>query len=95
MEITLVIIITLSIIFTGGVVMIRKTKVVTHAISYLILRIGIFLISLSISNEMLVLVSLCILFNIICSVLMLGVFENEMSRIYKEHEVTPLNNRTD
>lgn len=85
----------ISAIFCGALIVIRRTKVLTHVIGYLVLENGIFLISLSIGSEMPLAVNLCILFDIITTVLLLGVFVNEMSKVYKGLEVNQLNNLKD
>ncbi len=85
----------ISAIFCGALVVIRRKKVLTHVIGYLVLENGIFLISLSIGTEMPMAINLCILFDIITTVLLLGVFVNEMSKVYKGLEITKLNNLKD
>jgi hydrogenase-4 component E len=85
----------ISAIFCGALIVIRRKKVLTHVIGYLVLENGIFLISLSIGSEMPIAVNLCILFDIITSILLLGVFVNEMSKVYKGLEITKLNNLKD
>jgi hydrogenase-4 component E len=84
-----------SAIFAGVLIVIRRKKVLTHVIGYLILENGIFLISLSIGSEMPMVVNLCIFFDIITSVLLLGVFVNEMSKVYKDLEIKNLKNLKD
>jgi hydrogenase-4 component E len=85
----------ISAIFCGALIVIRRKKVLTHVKGYLVLENGIFLISLSIGSEMPIAVNLCILFDIITTVLFLGVFVNEMSKVYKGLEITQLNNLKD
>jgi hydrogenase-4 component E len=85
----------ISAIFSGALIVIRRKKILTHVVGYMIMENGIFLISLSIGSEMPMVVNLCILFDIITSVLLLGVFVNEMNKIYKDLEVTKLNNLKD
>ena len=85
----------ISAIFCGALIVIRRKKVLTHVIGYLVLENGIFLISISIGSEMPIAVNLCILFDIITSILLLGVFVNEMGKVYKGLEITKLNNLKD
>ncbi len=85
----------ISAIFCGALIVIRRKKVLTHVIGYLVLENGIFLISLSIGTEMPIAINLCILFDIITTILLLGVFVNEMSKVYKGLEITKLNNLKD
>lgn len=85
----------ISAIFCGALIVIRRKKVLTHVIGYLVLENGIFLVSISIGTEMPLAINLCILFDIITTVLLLGVFVNEMSKVYRGLEVTKLNNMKD
>ncbi len=85
----------ISAIFCGALIVIRRKKVLTHVIGYLVLENGIFLISLSIGTEMPIAINLCILFDIITTILLLGVFVNEMSKVYKGLDIAKLNNLKD
>lgn len=85
----------ISAIFSGALVVMRRKKILTHVVGYLVLENGLFLISLSIGSELPIVVNLGILFDIITTVLLLGVFVNEMSKVFKGLEINKLNNLKD
>jgi hydrogenase-4 component E len=85
----------ISAIFCGAFVVISRKKILTHIIGYMILENGLFLISLSIGSELPIVVNLGILFDIITTVLLLGVFVNEMSKVFKGLEINKLNSLKD
>lgn len=68
----------ISAIVTGLLMVIRRQKIITLVIGYLVIENGIFLLSLAIGNEMPIVVNLGILFDIVTTTFLLGVFVNRV-----------------
>lgn len=71
-------------IFAGIFLIIRRHKLMTHLIGYLIIENGIFLLSLAMGSEMPMIVNTAILLDIITTILLFGGFLHKMSHVFKE-----------
>lgn len=80
----------LSAIFTGLLIVIRRTKIITHIVGYLVIENGLFLLTLALGDEMPIVVNLAILFDIISTTLLLGVFVNRVQMTFKDTEIGKL-----
>lgn len=80
----------LSAIFTGLLIVIRRVKIITHIVGYLVLENGLFLLTLALGDEMPIVVNLAILFDIISTTLLLGVFVNRVQMTFKDTEISTL-----
>lgn len=80
----------LSAIFTGLIIVIRRVKIITHIVGYLVLENGLFLLTLALGDEMPIVVNLAILFDIISTTLLLGVFVNRVQMTFKDTEISTL-----
>jgi hydrogenase-4 component E len=79
----------LSSIVTGLLMVIRRHKIITLVVGYLVIENGLFLLSLAMGNEMPIVVNLGILFDIITTTFLLGIF---VSRVHtKFHDDTLAN----
>lgn len=73
-----------STLFTGMYIIISRKKIVTHVIGYLLIENGVFIMSLSIGNEMPMMVNMGVLFDVFVSVLILGIFVNKIGDVFKD-----------
>ena len=88
-------VVAISTVFVGLFIIISRKKLVTHVIAYLVLENGIFILSLTVGNEMPVLVNSGILLDIFVSILVLGIFVNKIGDVFKESDVEQLSHLRD
>jgi len=80
----------ISTIFTGFYLIILRHKIITNVIGFIIIENGVVVLSLTVGNEMPMLVNLGILLDIFVTVLVLGIFANKLGDVFKEGEVDQL-----
>lgn len=73
----------ISSILVGLFIAINNRDLVTHLIAYLVIENGIFLLSLALGNEMPMFVNAAILLDIFTSVLIMGIFFNQMKDYFQ------------
>lgn len=88
-------VVAVSTLFTGLYFIASRRKIITHVIGYLIIENGVLVLSLSVGNEMPMLVNLGIMLDIFASVLILGVFLNKIGDVFKDVDVEQLSNLKD
>ena len=88
-------VVALSTLFTGLYFIASRRKIITHVIGYLIIENGVFVLSLSVGNEMPMLVNLGIMLDIFASVFILGIFLNKIGDVFKDVDVNQLSNLKD
>ena len=88
-------VVALSTLFTGLYFIASRRKIITHVIGYLIIENGVFVLSLSVGNEMPMLVNLGIMLDVFASVLILGIFLNKIGDVFKDVDVDQLSNLKD
>lgn len=88
-------VVAISTVFVGLFIIISRKKIVTHIMGYLVIENGIFILSLTVGNEMPVLVNSGILLDIFVSILVLGIFVNKIGDVFKEVDVEQLNQLRD
>lgn len=88
-------VVAVSTLFTGLYFIASRRKIITHVIGYMIIENGVFVLSLSVGNEMPMLVNLGIMLDIFASVLILGVFLNKIGDVFKDVDVEQLSNLKD
>jgi hydrogenase-4 component E len=61
---------------------VNRKRIITHILSYMTLENGIFLLSLSVANEMPMLINLGVLLDVFVGVYLLGIFFNTIQSLY-------------
>jgi hydrogenase-4 component E len=82
--------IALSTIATGLMTIITRRKIITHVMGYMIMQNGIFLLSLSISREMPLLVNLGILLDLFSCIFLLSLFFGKVKTTFGEADTAHL-----
>lgn len=72
----------ISIIIASLLLIVNRSRIISHILGYLLLENGIFLLSLSIANEMPILVNLGILLDLFSSVFILILFLNKIQDMF-------------
>ena len=85
----------ISAVVSGTYFIITHKNVFTHLIGYLVIENGIFLMSLSLGNEMTMLVHNAILLDIFISVLALGIFINRVGDTFQNVDVDSMSQLKD
>ena len=88
-------VVALSTLFTGLYIIGTRSKIITHIMGYLVIENGVFILSLTVGNEMPMLVNLGILLDIFASVFLLGIFVNRIGDVLKDVDVDQLKNLRD
>ncbi len=88
-------IVSLSTLFTGLYFIASRKKIITHVMGYLIIENGVFVLSLTVGNEMPNLVNLGIMLDVFASVLILGMFLNKIGDVFKDPDVDQLSDLKD
>jgi hydrogenase-4 component E len=81
----------LSSLFTGLYLIITRRKIITHVMGFMVIENGVFILSLTVGNEMPMLVNTGILLDFFVSFLVLGIFMNKIGDVFKEPDVDKLN----
>jgi hydrogenase-4 component E len=88
-------VVALSTLITGLYFIASRRKIITHVMGYLVIENGVFVLSLSVGNEMPMLVNLGIMLDIFASVLILGIFLNKIGDVFKDVNVEQLSSLKD
>jgi len=88
-------VVAVSSLFIGMYIIISRKKIITHAMGYLVIENGVFVMSLAVGDEMPMLVTTGVLFDIFASVLILGLFINKIGDVFKEGDVEHLSQLKD
>jgi hydrogenase-4 component E len=89
------VIVSFSTIMTGLYIIISRKKVITHVMGYLILENGVFILSLAVGSHQPMLVNLGVLLDVFVSVLVLGIFINQIGNTFEEMTAENLSNLKD
>jgi hydrogenase-4 component E len=84
-----------SAIFVGLVMIVRRKKIISQIIGYMLVENGIFLLSLSLGSELPMLVNIGILLDLFTSVLLFGMFVSKIGQIHKTEEIDQLSELRD
>jgi hydrogenase-4 component E len=84
-----------SALFTGLLILILRKKIITLIVGYMVLENGIFLLSLAMGNEMPIVVNLGVLFDIITTTFLLGIFLNKVQNVFHDIEIKQLSELKD
>jgi hydrogenase-4 component E len=87
--------VSISMIVSGLLLIMSRKKIVTHIIGYLFMENGIFLLSLSVANEMPFIVNLGVLLDVFAAVYLFVMFTNRIQRAYDEDHIDALQNLKD
>lgn len=79
-----------SAILTGMLMIVRRKKLITHIMGFLVIENGIFLLSLAIGSEMPLIVNMGILLDLMTSVLLFGFFIYRIGEVSHTQEVESL-----
>ena len=72
-----------------------KHKIISNVIEFITMENGIFLLSLSVSKEMPMLVNMGVLLDVFIAVYILGLFVNEINKEFNDLEVSHLSDLKD
>jgi len=89
------VIVSFSTIMTGLYIIISRKKVITHVMGYLVLENGVFILSLAVGSHQPMLVNLGVLLDVFVSVLVLGIFINQIGNTFEEMTADNLSNLKD
>lgn len=84
-----------SAILTGMLMIVRRKKLITHIMGFLVIENGIFLLSLAIGSEMPFIVNMGILLDLMTSVLLFGFFLYRIGEVSHTQEVESLSGLKD
>jgi len=79
-----------SAVLTGLLVMLNLRKAISHVMGYIILENGLFLLALAVGSEMPMTVNIMVVFDLVFSVLVLGVLLSRISALHPTTEVDHL-----
>jgi hydrogenase-4 component E len=82
--------ISVSIMMSGLFIIISRKKLITHIMGFMYLENGIFLLSLSIAEEMPVIVNLGVLLDIFICIFLLGIFIDKIRSTFDELDIDKL-----
>lgn len=84
-----------SAILTGMLIIVRRKKLITHIMGFLVIENGIFLLSLAIGSEMPLIVNMGILLDLMTSVFLFGFFLFKIGEVSHTQEVESLSGLKD
>lgn len=85
----------ISAIFVGLLMIVRRKKIITHIMGYMVLENGIFLLSMALGSELPLIVNLGILLDLFTSVLLFGLFITKIDELYHSTEIDQLSGLKD
>jgi hydrogenase-4 component E len=89
------VIVSFSTLLTGLYIIISRKKVITHVMGYLVLENGVFILSLAVGSHQPMLVNLGVLLDVFVSVLVFGIFINQIGNTFEEMNAENLSNLKD
>lgn len=87
--------VSISTLLIGLFVIMSRKKIITHVLGFIILENGIFMLSLSIANEMPFIVNLGVLLDIFIGVFLLVVMLNQMHTMFEELDIDQFSQQAD
>ena len=87
--------VSLSIVVNGLLIVMLRKNVITHAIGYMMMENGIFLLSLSIAKRMPLVVDLGVLLDLFTGVFLLAIFAGKIGEVFADAEVDNLSKLKD
>lgn len=80
----------ISLVIASLFLIVNRTRIISHILGYLLLENGIFLLSLSIANEMPILVNLGVLLDLFAGVYILALFLNKIQAMFDGDHIDSL-----
>ncbi len=87
--------VSMAAMFAGLWMILIHRDIISHLIGYLVIENGIFLLALALGSEMPMIVNMCILLDILVSVVVLGVFVNRIGNQFAVFKVNTLSELKD
>ncbi len=82
--------VSISVIMASLLLIIRRKRIITHILCYMMLENGIFLLSLSVANEMPLLINLGVLLDLFVAIYLLVIFFNMIQAMYDGNNIDVL-----
>lgn len=82
--------ISIVMIISSLFLIINRKRIITHILCYMILENGIFLLSLSVANEMPMLVNLGVLLDLFVGIFLFAIFFNKIQQMYDGNKIDVL-----
>lgn len=82
--------ISISVILASLVLIVRRKRIITHILCYMNLENGIFLLSLSVANEIPLLINLGVLLDLFVAIYLLAIFFNMIQVMYDGNNIDVL-----
>ena len=80
----------ISVIVTSLLLIVRRKRIITHILCYMTLENGIFLLSLSVANEMPLLINLGVLLDLFVAIYLLVIFFNMIQAMFDGNNIDVL-----
>lgn len=80
----------ISVIVTSLLLIVRRKRIITHILCYMTLENGIFLLSLSVANEMPLLINLGVLLDLFVAIYLLVIFFNMIQAMFDGNNIDAL-----
>ena len=87
--------VSISTIITGLFIIISRKKIITHVMGYIMIENGIFMLAMSVVNEMPMIVNLGVLLDLFAAIYLLGVFVARINSTFDELHIDSLSNLRD
>lgn len=85
----------ISAILTGLLMIVRRKKIITQIVGYMVFENGIFLLSLSIGGHMPMIVNVGVLLDLITCLFLFGMFVSKIGEMYKTEDLNELSELKD
>jgi len=80
----------ISVMMVSLLLIVRRKRIITHILCYMTLENGIFLLSLSVANEMPLLINLGVLLDLFVAIYLLVIFFNMIQEMYDGNNIDVL-----
>jgi len=80
----------ISVMMVSLLLIVRRKRIITHILCYMMLENGIFLLSLSVANEMPLLINLGVLLDLFVAIYLLVIFFNMIQAMYDGNNIDAL-----
>jgi hydrogenase-4 component E len=87
--------ISISVMMTGLFIILSRKKIVTHILGYMFLENGIFLLSLSVAEEMPIIINLGVFLDIFICIFVFGLFVSRIRSTFDELDIDTLSKLKD
>ena len=87
--------VSIATIITGLFIIISRKKIITHVMGYIMIENGIFMLAMSVVNEMPMIVNLGVLLDLFAAIYLLGLFVTKINSTFDELHIDSLSNLRD